>query len=114
MHNRVQIALARRERLRKARDKAWMVLAALAVVAVIGVVGVVMLVRRLGTGAPVAHWVELGFFAVLAIVAGLLAVRALGVARRLTRRLEETNPMETPLGDERPISIWDEVLRGPR
>lgn len=114
MHNRVQIALARRERLRKARDKAWMVLAALVIVTAIGVVGTVMLVRRLGTGAPVAHWVELGVFAVLAIIAGLLAVRAWGVATRFNRRLDETNPMDTPLADERPISIWDEVLRGPR
>ena len=108
MQNRVQIALARRERLRKARDRAWTVLAGLAVAAAFGVI---MLVSRISDDTPAIPWIEIALYALIAIVAGSLPVRAFTVARRLSRRLDETNAMDTPLTDERPVSIWDEVFR---
>ncbi len=114
MHNRVQHALARRERMRRSRDFAWTVFAASGVAAVFGCV---LLIGHLLSPLRIEWWIVL-IYAGIAIVSSFLAVRSFGAGRRLTRRLNETQSLslDEQASLARPRSAWDEILsrRGER
>ena len=106
MQNRVQRALAQRERMRRTRDQAWMVFAAFACAAL---VGWYFLVSQ-ATSELIVSWWATAIYAVIAVVSTILAVRAFGVALRLTRRMDEAEPLTAAdRPGERPISVWDEL-----
>jgi len=106
MHNRVQRALARRERMRRSRDYAWTVFAASAAAAVFGWV---LLIGHLLSDIRTQWWVVL-IYAFIAVVASFIAFRAFGAAKRLGRRLDASQPLSsTDDAAERLPSVWDEI-----
>ena len=107
MHNRVQRALARRERMRRSRDYAWTVFAASAVAAAFGWI---LLVDHVLSGLRTQWWIVL-IYAAIGAVSSYVAIRALAAARRLARRFDEAQPLEI-LEDapERSRSVWNEIL----
>ena len=106
MQNRVQRALARRERMRRSRDQAWIVFAAFACAALVGW----YFFFSQATSDVVVSWWATAIYAAIAVVSTFLAVRALGAARRLTRRMDEAEPLQpTDRPEDRPISVWDEL-----
>ena len=108
MHNRVQRALARRERMRRSRDYAWTVFAAAAAA---GAFGWILLIDRLVSDDRTEWWALLAY-AVIAVSASYVAFRAFGAARRLARRLDEAQPL-TPADDKPELlpSVWSEIWR---
>ena len=107
MHNRVQRALARRERMRRSRDYAWTVFAASAVAAVFGWI---LLLENVLSDVRTQWWVVL-IYAFIAVVASYVAFRAFGAAKRLGRRLDEAQPLSPAADDaaDRLPSVWDEI-----
>jgi cytochrome bd-type quinol oxidase subunit 2 len=105
MQNRVQRALARRERMRRSRDQAWMVFAGFAVAAIFGWI---LLVSEFTSELRMQWWATL-IYGLIAVVSTLLAYRAFGASKRLTRRLDEAQPLETDDGEARQRSVWDEI-----
>ena len=106
MHNRVQRALARRERMRRTRDYAWTVFAAAVVAALFGWI---FLIDHVRAETRTIWWAVL-IYAVIALVGSALAFRAFGAAKRLTRRLADAEPLAP--GDDpadRPVSVWSEI-----
>lgn len=103
MSDRVEQALARRERMRRSRDHAWLYFAGFAAAAVFGwVVTVTQL-----TSEPRGAWWALLFYVLIALFSTLIAYRAFGAAKRLSRRLDESQPLEET--HERHRSAWDEI-----
>ncbi|MFO7286882.1 MAG: hypothetical protein C0P79_008515 [Gammaproteobacteria bacterium] len=102
MSNRVKQTLARHERMRRSRDHAWMYFAAFAAAAIFGwIAGVNAL-----TAEPRAAWWALSIYGLIALLSTVLAYRAFGAATRLSRRLDESRPLdETESGS----SAWDEI-----
>jgi len=108
MHNRVQRALARRERMRRSRDYAWTIFAAAAAA---GLFGWILLIGQLLSDVRTEWWALL-VYAVIAVLASYVALRAFGAARRLTRRLDEAQPLTPDDGQlERLPSVWSEIWR---
>jgi|SRR5690606_12390112 len=105
MSNRVQRALARRERMRRSRDQAWLYFAGFAAAAVFGWV---LAVSQL-TSTPRGAWWALLFYSVIAVASTLIAYRAFGAAKRLSRRLDESQPLDETHEPDR--SAWDEIWR---
>lgn len=112
MHNRVQRALARRERMRRSRDYAWTVFAASAVA---GAFGWVLLIGEMLSDFETQWWIVL-VYAAIAVVSTYVAFLAFGASKRLARRLEEAQPLAAADDDlpERRVSVWDEIWRGRR
>ena len=108
MHDRVQRALARRERMRRSRDQAWMVFAGLACAALFGWI---LLAAQL-VSEDALDWWAAAIYAAIAVVCTFLAYRAFGASRRRTRRMQESQPLESSGWEERFDSIWEEILRG--
>lgn len=101
--NRVQLALARRERMRRSRDRAWMFFAAFAAAAVFGWV----LIGTTIASETRAEWWAMLIYAAIAILASYFAYRAFGAGMRRTRKLEAAQPLDGP--DEREGSVWKEI-----
>lgn len=104
MQNRVQRALARRERMRKSRDHAWMVFAGFAAAAVFG--WILLVTHVLSELGP--QWWAVAIYAGIAVISTFVAFRAFGAGKRLTRRMEEAQPLSEE-AVERPASVWDEI-----
>lgn len=107
MTDRLRRAIARQERMRKARDRGWMVFAGFACAALFGWIA---MVAELIGDQPVTWWAVL-VYAVIAVVSTLGVVRAFAAAQRLARRAEE--PQMERSGDPQEIqpSVWNEILR---
>jgi len=106
MHNRVQRALARRERMRRTRDYAWTVFAAAAAAAAFGWI---LLVDHVLGDTRTVWWAVL-IYAAIAIVGSALAFRAFGAAKRLASRLDDAPSLEAADDvADRPVSVWDEI-----
>ncbi|HEX6995280.1 MAG TPA: hypothetical protein VF339_14165 [Gammaproteobacteria bacterium] len=105
MHNRLQRALARRERVRRTRDYAWTVFAAALAAAVFGWI---LLIDHVVSDTRTAWWIVL-VYAVFALVGSALAFRAFGAAMRLARQVD-AHPLESADdAADRPVSVWDEI-----
>ncbi len=105
MSNRVEQALARRERMRRSRDHAWLYFAGFAAAAAfLWIVAVAQL-----TAEPRGVWWALLIYVLVAVLSTLIAYRALGAATRLSRRLDEAQPLEDT--HERHRSAWEEIWR---
>lgn len=106
MHNRVQRALARRERMRRARDYAWTVFAASAVAAAFGWI---LLIDHVASDVRTEWWIAL-IYAAIGIVSTFVGFRAFGASKRLARRLEDAQPLDASDDvADRPASVWDEI-----
>lgn len=89
MHqDKLKRAIARQARVRRARDSAAMLLAAFAAAAVFFAAMAVERVRD-----PLSSWPPVVLFAVLALLAAVVAVRFFGAARDLNARLQDTQHM---------------------
>ncbi len=111
MHNRVQRALARRERMRRTRDYAWTVFAASVAAALFGWI---FLLDHVRAETQTVWWAVL-IYAAIALVGSAIAFRAFGAAKRLARRLDDAEPL-APADDpaDRSVSVWGEIWKRDR
>ncbi|HEX7080533.1 MAG TPA: hypothetical protein VF329_05925 [Gammaproteobacteria bacterium] len=105
--SRVQRALARRERLRRFRDRVWVVFAAAGSAALLGWS---MTALQFSTGVR-PRWWAMTVYVLIGIVFTYLAIRAFRAGMRVSRRMDTqaldlSDEREEPLG-----SIWDEIMR---
>jgi|GEM_PF-2125912 hypothetical protein len=106
MHNRVQRALARRERMRRSRDYAWTIFAAAAAA---GAFGWILLLGQVLSDVRTQWWVVL-VYAGIGVIASYVALRAFGTARRFTRRLDEDQPLSAANdAADHASSVWGEI-----